>query len=298
MENLVKATTYSCVLALSMLLALGSSAEAQQSGMSFFVTSVGGGKGADLGGLQGGDQHCQKLAQAAGAGTRTWHAYLSTQASDGQPAANARDRIGRGPWQNAKGAVIAKDLDELHSDNNNLTKATALTERGDVVNGRGDTPNRHDALTGSQPDGRAFPTGEDRTCHNWTSSTQGAAMLGHIDRQGLRDGLSPRGLPPVVVRPPLVKPPSYEIDQLKPAIAARPASRANRETPWNKPASVLSPYISTSAPSSMTRSGGMRKNSVGRVAIRTRPEKSRSRHRAIPGRALDLMLARPTKKES
>jgi hypothetical protein len=170
------------------LLSLGlpPGAQAQQANATFFVTSTGGGTGADLGGLAGADQHCQQLAQAAGAGSRTWHAYLSTQAADGKPAVNARDRIGRGPWQNAKGVVVAKDVDELHGDNN-LTKQTALTEKGDVVNGRGDTPNMHDVLTGTQADGTAFPAGEDRTCHNWTSGTQGAAMLGHIDRQGLRD---------------------------------------------------------------------------------------------------------------
>jgi hypothetical protein len=176
------------VLALSALLplGLGASSQAQQTNMSFFVTSVGSGKGADLSGLQGADQHCQQLAQAVGAGTRTWRAYLSTQAADGQPAINARERIGRGPWQNSKGVVIGNGVDELHGDNN-LTKQTALTEKGDVVNGRGDTPNKHDALTGSQPDGTAFPPGDDRTCHNWTSSTQGTAIVGHIDRQGLRD---------------------------------------------------------------------------------------------------------------
>src|SRR5258707_8912375 len=167
-------------------LAIGGAAEAQQSGMSFFVTSAGIGKGADLGGIEGADRHCQQLAQAAGAGGRTWHAYLSTQAADGKPAVNARDRIGKGPWQNAKGTVVAKDVDELHGANN-LTKQTALTEKGEVVNGRGDTPNKHDALTGTAPDGRAFPPGDDKTCHNWTSSTQGSAIVGHIDRQGLRD---------------------------------------------------------------------------------------------------------------
>ena len=161
-------------------------ARAQQSEMSFFVTSTGTSKGADLGGLEGADRHCQQLGQAAGAGSRTWHAYLSTQEADGKPAVNAKDRIGRGPWRNAKGAVIAKDLDELHG-NNNLTKQTALTEKGEVVNGRGDTPNKHDGLTGTQMNGTAFPPGEDRTCHNWTSSTQGTAMVGHIDRQGLSD---------------------------------------------------------------------------------------------------------------
>ena len=174
------------LLLLASLALIGGGVRAQQAEMSFFVTGAGSGRGADLGGLTGADRICQELAQAVGAGKRIWHAYLSTQAVDGQPAVDARDRIGQGPWQNAKGAVIAKNLDELHG-NNNLTKQTALTEKGDVVNGRGDTPNKHDALTGTQPDGRAFPPGDDKTCHNWTSSTQGAAMVGHIDRQGLRD---------------------------------------------------------------------------------------------------------------
>jgi hypothetical protein len=136
--------------------------------------------------LDGADRYCQQLAQTVGAGNRTWHAYLSTQAADGKPAVNARDRIGRGPWQNAKGVVVAKDVDELHGANN-LTKQTDLTEKGEVVNGRGDTPNKHDALTGTAPDGRAFPPGDDKTCHNWTSSTQGTAIVGHIDRQGIGD---------------------------------------------------------------------------------------------------------------
>jgi hypothetical protein len=182
------------IFALSASLMLGANGvcSAQQTNMSFFVTSAGSGKGAELGGLEGADRICQRLAQAAGAGNHTWHAYLSTQTVDGQIAVNARDRIGQGPWQNAEGVIIAKNVDELHSDNNNLTKQTALTEKGDVVNGRGDTPNRHDGLTGSQPDGRAFPPGDDHTCHNWTSSTQGAAMVGHIDRQGLRDDAQPK----------------------------------------------------------------------------------------------------------
>ena len=175
------------VLTALVVVALTVSPLAQQANMTFFVTSAGSGKGADLGGLAGADRTCLQLAQGAGAGSHTWHAYLSTQAADGQAAVNARDRIGKGPWQNNKGVVIAKDVEELHGDSNNLTKQTALTEKGDVVNGRGDTPNRHDALTGSQPDGRAFPAGEDKTCHNWTSSTQGTAIVGHIDRQGLRD---------------------------------------------------------------------------------------------------------------
>jgi hypothetical protein len=161
-------------------------AQAQAADTSFFVTSTGIGNGGNLGGLAGADNYCQTLAQAAGAGARTWRAYLSTQEGEGQPAVNARDRIGKGPWQNSKGVVIAKDVAELHGANN-LTKQTALSEKGDVINGRGDTPNRHDALTGSQPDGTAFPAGADRTCGNWTSSAQGAAMLGHIDRIGLRD---------------------------------------------------------------------------------------------------------------
>ena len=180
------------LLAATAVLSLGLSAGAQAqqgaaSEMTFFLTSVGPGNGADLGGLAGADRHCQQLAEAAGAGERTWRAYLSTQATGGDPAVNARDRIGQGPWQNAKGVVIAQDLAELHGDNN-LDKDTALTERGEVVNGRGDTPNRHDILTGSQPDGTAFAAAEDRTCGNWTmSGTEGAAMVGHHDRQGLRD---------------------------------------------------------------------------------------------------------------
>ena len=178
-----------CLLASAAVLAVAASAsaQAQQASMTFFVTSVGDGKGADLGGLAGADKHCQELAAAAGAGSHTWHAYLSTQASGGAAAVNARDRIGKGPWTNAKGEVVAKSVDDLHSANNNLTKQTSLNEKGGVVNGRGDNPNMHDALTGSQPDGRAFAAGEDRTCKNYTSSTQGAVMLGHIDRQGLRD---------------------------------------------------------------------------------------------------------------
>jgi hypothetical protein len=162
-------------------------ASAQSANTSFFLTSNGPGKGGDLGGIAGADRHCQSLAQAAGAGGKTWRAYLSTQAADGQPAVNAKDRIGKGPWQNSKGVVVAKDVADLHSANNNLTKQTALSEKGEVINGRGDTPNRHDALTGSQPDGSAFAAGDDRTCKNWTSSTQGAAMVGHSDRIGLRD---------------------------------------------------------------------------------------------------------------
>jgi hypothetical protein len=160
---------------------------AQAASTGFFVTSVGIGNGGNLGGLAGADNYCQQLAQAAGAGAKTWRAYLSTQPADGKPAVNARDRIGKGPWQNSKGVVVAKDVADLHSAANNLTKATALSEKGEVINGRGDTPNRHDVLTGSQADGTAFAAGDDRTCKNWTSSTQGAAMVGHADRVGLRD---------------------------------------------------------------------------------------------------------------
>ena len=171
-------------LAVVALLSLGgSTGQAQQSEIGFFITSAGPGKGGDLGGLAGADQLCQLLGATAGAGSKTWHAYLSTQ---GPGRVNARDRIGKGPWKNAKGIIIAKDLAELHG-TNNINKQTALTEKGDVVNGRGDTPNMHDILTGSQPDGTAFAGSEDRTCGNWTKSGQGAAMVGHHDRQGLRD---------------------------------------------------------------------------------------------------------------
>ncbi len=170
------------------LLSLGLSggAQAQQSNMTFFITSVGSGNGADFGGLAGADKHCQSLAAAVGAGKHKWRAYLSMSAAGGKPAVNARDRIGKGPWQNAKGVVIAKNVADLHG-KNNLTKETALTEKGSVVNGRGDTPNMHDILTGSQPDGTAFAGSDDRTCGNWTKSGEGAAMVGHHDRQGLRD---------------------------------------------------------------------------------------------------------------
>jgi hypothetical protein len=159
----------------------------QSPNMTFFVTSIGVGKGADLGGIEGADRQCQQLASSVGTGNKTWRAYLSTQAADGKPAINARDRIGNGPWQNFKGEVVAQTVDDLHGDNNKLTMQTSLTENGRMIPGVGFAPNRHDALTGSQADGRAFPAGEDRTCRNWTSSTQGSAMLGHIDRRGLRD---------------------------------------------------------------------------------------------------------------
>ncbi len=152
--------------------------------MTFFVTSVGMGKGADLGGLSGADKHCQELAQSAGAGAKTWHAYLSTQ---GAGAVNARDRIGKGPWMNAKSVVVATSVDDLHSANNKLNKQNNLSEKGEVINGRGDKPNKHDIVTGSTADGKAFPPDKDMTCRNYTSSTQGSVMLGHNDRQGLAD---------------------------------------------------------------------------------------------------------------
>ncbi|MBS0530335.1 MAG: lectin [Proteobacteria bacterium] len=184
-DKLISRTCLATAAAL-LLTAAVQPAHAQVADMSFFVTGVGIGNGGNLGGLAGADNYCQTLAQASGAGAKTWRAYLSTQAADGKPAVNARDRIGKGPWQNAKGVVIAKDVAELHGANH-LTKQTALSEKGEVINGRGDKPNRHDMLTGSQPDGTAFAGTDDRTCKNWTSSTQGSAMLGHSDRMGLRD---------------------------------------------------------------------------------------------------------------
>ena len=178
MANL-RIVTVGCVVA-----CLAALAHAQSQDMTFFVTSTGSGKGADFGGLAGADRHCQTLAAAAGAGDKTWRAYLSTTAGSGGAPVNARDRIGNGPWQNAKGVVIAKDVAELHGQNN-LTKQTALNEKGEVVNGRGDTPNKHDILTGSRPDGTAFPGSEDTTCGNWTKSGEGSAFVGHHDRIGL-----------------------------------------------------------------------------------------------------------------
>jgi len=186
------------VLAAATAVVAGSMLAAQQPGakppanpMGFFVTSVGVGDGANLGGLQGADAHCQKLAAAsgqAGAGQRVWRAYLSTQ---GPSAVNARDRIGQGPWANARGAVVARDLAHLHGDTieaaqlgSNLTKSTVLTEKNTTIPGVGDKPNQHDVLTGSTTAGRAFPAGEDRTCNNWTSNATGSAQVGHFDRTG------------------------------------------------------------------------------------------------------------------
>ena len=170
------------VLAGTLLVATG--AQPQQASMSFFITSVGPENGADLGGLEGADRHCHALAEAVGAGEVEWRAYLSTIAADGEPAVHARDRIGSGPWYNARDVMVARDVADLHSEHNNLTKETQLTERGDMVNGRGDRPNMHDILTGSQLDGTAF-TGEEYTnCDNWTSSGEGTTRVGHHDRTG------------------------------------------------------------------------------------------------------------------
>jgi len=179
-------TRIAIVFGFAALAAGSSTGQSSSTGMGFFVTSAGSGKGADLGGLAGADQICQALAQAAGGGKRTWRAYLSANAASGQPVVNARDRIGSGPWYNAKGVLIANNVDELHGANG-LTKLSALTEKGEVVNGRGDTPNMHDILTGSQADGRLATGDKDLTCGNWTSSGDGSAMLGHSDRIGLRD---------------------------------------------------------------------------------------------------------------
>jgi hypothetical protein len=171
------------VLAIA-LLAGSNIANAQQANMTFFVTSAGPGKGGDLGGLAGADRHCQTLAQAAGAGGKTWHAYLSTQ---GSGAVNARDRIGKGPWQNIKGVMVATSVDDLHSANNKLSKENNLSEKGEIIPGSDDRPNKHDILTGSTAEGHAFPADKDMTCKNYTSSTQGSVMLGHNDRRGLDD---------------------------------------------------------------------------------------------------------------
>jgi hypothetical protein len=151
--------------------------------LSFFITSEGSGNGANLGGLAGADAHCAKLAKAAGAKKTKWAAYLSAN-PEGKKAVNAKDRIGKGPWYNAKGVMVAKNVADLHSDANNLKKETSITEKGEVVNGRGDKPNQHDILTGTQLDGTAFTDGKDHTCKNWTSNGEGSAEVGHHDRQG------------------------------------------------------------------------------------------------------------------
>jgi len=174
-------------------LALAGSAAAQQPvpqfpNMTFFVTSTGVPDGANYGGLAGADKHCQTLAEKAGAGAKTWHAYLSTQAIDGATTAvNARDRIGKGPWVNAKGVQIASSVDDLHSANNKIAADTIVAENGRLIPSRLYTVNQHDILTGSKPDGTAFGPEKDMTCGNWTKSGAGSAMLGHADRMGLRD---------------------------------------------------------------------------------------------------------------
>jgi hypothetical protein len=162
-------------------------AVAQDPGMTFFVTSVGKGDGANLGGLEGADAHCQSLAKAAGSRHTNWRAYLSTTAPGGEAGENARDRIGKGPWHNAKGVIIAKSVDDLHAPSNNIDKETALNEKGEVVSGRSDDVNRHDILTGSDPAGNYSTAGGDTTCANWTSNGEGSAIVGHHDRVGLKD---------------------------------------------------------------------------------------------------------------
>jgi len=169
------------------VLSLPQAARAQQADMSFFVTSVGKGNGADLGGLAGADAHCQALARAAGSTSTNWRAYLSTTEPGGDAGVNARERIGNGPWKNAKGVVVATSVDNLHSASVNITKQTALTEKGEVVSGRGDQVNMHDILTGSDPQGNYSTAGGDTTCGNWTKSGDGSAIVGHHDRAGLKD---------------------------------------------------------------------------------------------------------------
>lgn len=181
-QTLALAMTAAAVIAMGAHLVRAEGAAQQASPqMSFFITSVGSGNGANLGGLAGADAHCQNLAKAVGAGDKEWRAYLSTQ---GANAVNAKDRIGSGPWFNSKGVQVAASVADLHSDKNNLTKETQLTEKGTVVNGRGDKPNQHDILTGSNLDGTTFPAGEDHSCSNWTSASDGSAQVGHHDRQG------------------------------------------------------------------------------------------------------------------
>jgi hypothetical protein len=183
------------LLACAALISLGSIAQAQQQGpqapnMTFFVTSNGPGKGADLGGLEGADAHCQKLATTVGAGGKTWHAYLSTNTNLAAPdkTVNARDRIGKGPWQNFKGEVIAANGEELHNAaTNKISATTGITERGQRLPTFGFAPNYHDIMTGSQPDGRAFPGNMNLTCNNYSSSQFGKVEVGHVDRTGLTD---------------------------------------------------------------------------------------------------------------
>ena len=182
MRKILLAGVPAAGILLVLLAANGPAAAQNTPNISFFITSAGSGNGANLGGLAGADAICQRLAASVGAGGKTWRAYLSTSASGNQAAVNARDRIGRGPWQNAKGVVVAQNVDDLHSDKNRLGKEGSLTEKGAMVNGRGDSPNTHDILTGSTGDGRALPG--DATCNNWTSGAAGSARVGHHDKQG------------------------------------------------------------------------------------------------------------------
>src|SRR5262252_640966 len=175
----MKLSRVSASIVLSMVAGIASVAQAQQANMTFFVTSAGSGKGGDLGGLDGADAHCAALAKAAGAKATNWHAYLSTALPGGDQGVDARGRIGKGPWQNAKGVVVGKNVDDLHSAHNNVTKQTALTEKGDVVNGRGDKPNEHDILTGSDAEGRFSTAGGDTTCGNWRSEEHTSELQSH-----------------------------------------------------------------------------------------------------------------------
>jgi hypothetical protein len=194
MTRLIRLAALCCAVFTATLLARPQIPESRPMGgkksvTTFFVTSRGPGRGGDLGGLAGADAHCQMLATTEGAGDHTWRAYLSTPATGGQQSINARDRIGRGPWYNAEGTLVATDVDDLHK-GNKFSKELAVTERLDQVNGVGDSPNMHDILTGSRPDGTAFPSGEDLTCGSWRSSTAGRAQVGHHDRRGQGSGVS------------------------------------------------------------------------------------------------------------
>ncbi|MDP3511598.1 MAG: hypothetical protein Q8S20_02510 [Sulfuritalea sp.] len=164
-----------------------SNVQAQHRNMSFFLTSAGPGRGADLDGLDGADAHCAELAKAAGSKRTNWRAYLSTTAPGGEAGVNARDRIGKGPWHNAKGVLIARNVNDLHSGRDKINKQNALTEKGETISGRGDAVNLHDVLTGSDPAGMYSTAGSDTTCANWTSSEAGSAIVGHHDRMGLKD---------------------------------------------------------------------------------------------------------------
>jgi hypothetical protein len=187
MHQFSRSATGICVSIVLASAAMLSTVQAQPAAMSFFVTSVGKGNGADLGGLAGADAHCQALAKAAGSAQTNWRAYLSTTATPTEPGVNARDRIGKGPWQNAKGVTVAKSVDDMHSESSNITKLTALTEKGELVSGRGDAVNTHDMLTGSDSAGKFSTAGGDTTCGNWTKSGEGSAILGHHDRIGLSE---------------------------------------------------------------------------------------------------------------